>query len=498
MLNILTKRFSLIFLFSILFIFIFKIYLNSFLLAENGDSYDFFRVAYEFKQGNFLVESKIMPLFTIILSVVPEDNFIIWGRIINNLFYFLSIFFVYLLIREIFKLQFKISLLYSTMFALFYPILDNSFFIMADTLFLFLTLVFLYFFIRNKNIYLITLISVLAFYTRFEGFLLFISLSIFLILQKRYKDLFKSLTLFIILLAPFLVQNYLIYGSFIKLGYLSDTSGFILNFKNIIKALGTLLFLTGGFWLLPILISRFSECLKLSFKSLFVLIFVLFSSLLISWGFYIRLYSVPLLISFFALIYLLENYQKPTKSFYLYTLLSLGLYLFTTQYLDHIDLGETKISKFVAIFISLSLAYIYINFEKVKNSKLIFISLIILLNLTLFSTKFIQTREKYFTLVLASEYSNDNFKNQVGYADESGVSKWYFKDFSQDKNFLQSNLEFESWVIAERLEYLIITDELGFQDSKIKLHLNAIKNMEKVKEFKSGFSGGRTVIYKIR
>jgi len=238
--------------------------------------------------------------------------------------------------------------------------------------------------------------------------------------------------------------------------------------------------------------------LKLSFKSLFVLIFVLFSSLLISWGFYIRLYSVPLLISFFALIYLLENYQKPSKYFYLYTLLSLGLFLFNVQYLDHIDLGETKVSKLAAIFISLLIAVIFLYFKRIKNSKLILIFLIILLNLTLFSTKFFQTREKYFTLVLASEYSNENFKNQVGYADESGVSKWYFKDFSQDKNFLQSNLEFEGWVKAERIEYLIFTDELGFQDSKIKLHLPTIKNMEKVKEFKSSFSGGRTVIYKIR
>jgi hypothetical protein len=498
MLNILTKRFSLIIFFSILFLFIFKIYLNSFLLAENGDSYDFFRVAYEFKQGNFLVESKRMPLFPIILSVVPEDSFVIWGRLLNNLFYFLSIFFVYLLIREIFKLEFKISLLYSTMFALFYPILDNSFFIMADTLFLLLTLVFLYCAVKNKNIYLITLISVFAFYTRFEGILLFASFAIFLILHKRYKDLLKSVTVFIISLIPFFVQNYLIYGNLIKLGYLSDTSGFILNIKNILKALGTLVFLTGGFWLLPILISRFSECLKLSFKSLFVLIFVLFSSLLISWGFYIRLYSVPLLISFFALIYLLENYQKPSKYFYLYTLLSLGLFLFNVQYLDHIDLGETKVSKLAAIFISLLIAVIFLYFKRIKNSKLILIFLIILLNLTLFSTKFFQTREKYFTLVLASEYSNENFKNQVGYADESGVSKWYFKDFSQDKNFLQSNLEFEGWAKAERLEYLIITDELGFQDSKIKLHLPTIKNMEKVKEFKSSFSGGRTVIYKIR
>ena len=173
MLNILTKRFSLIIFFSILSLFIFKIYLNSFLLAENGDTYDFFRVAYEFKQGNFLVESKRMPLFTSILSVVPEDSFIIWGRLLNNLFYFLSIFFVYLLIREIFKLEFKISLLYSTMFALFYPILDNSFFIMADTLFLLLTLVFLYFAVKNKSIYLTTIISIFAFYTRFEGFICF-------------------------------------------------------------------------------------------------------------------------------------------------------------------------------------------------------------------------------------------------------------------------------------------------------------------------------------
>ena len=498
MLNILTKRFSLIIFFSILSLFILKIYLNSFLLAENGDTYDFFRVAYEFKQGNFLVESKRMPLFGSILSLVSEENFVIWGRIVNNLFYFLSIYLVFLLIREIFKLDNKISLLYSVVFAFFYPILDNSFFIMADTLFLLLTLVFLYCAVKNKNIYLIALISVFAFYTRFEGVLLFASLAIFLILQKRYKDLLKSVTVFIIFLVPFLVQNYLIYGSFIKLGYLEDTSGFILNFKNLFKAFGTLIFLTGGFWFLPILISRLSLISKINFKSLFVLIFFLFSALLFSLCFYISLYSVPLLISFFALIYLLENYQKPTKSFYLYTFLSLILYIFTVQYLDHIDLGETKISKLVVIFSSISLDFIYMSFEKIKNSKLIFISFIIFLNLTLFVTKFIQTREKYFTLALASEYSNTMFKNLVGYADESGVSKWYFKDFSQDKNFLQSNLDFDSWVKTQKLEYLIVTDELGFQDSRLKPYLPTIKSKEKVKEFKSGFSGGRTVIYKIR
>jgi hypothetical protein len=196
MLNILIKRFSLIFLFSILSLFIFKIYLNSFLLAENGDSYDFFRVAYEFKQGNFLVESKRMPLFAFVLSLVSEENFVIWGRIVNNLFYFLSIFFVFLLIQEIFKLDNKISFLYSVMFAFFYPIIDNSFFIMADTMFLFLALVFLYLAIQNKNIYLTTLLTSLAFYTRFEGVLLFISLVIFLLLQKRYKEFGFSLLIF--------------------------------------------------------------------------------------------------------------------------------------------------------------------------------------------------------------------------------------------------------------------------------------------------------------
>ena len=108
MLNILTKRFSLIIFFSILSLFILKINLNSFLLAENGDTYDFFRVAYEFKQENFLVESKRMPLFASILSLVSEENFVIWGRIVNNLFYFLSIYFVFLLVREIFKLDYKI------------------------------------------------------------------------------------------------------------------------------------------------------------------------------------------------------------------------------------------------------------------------------------------------------------------------------------------------------------------------------------------------------
>jgi len=113
-------------------------------------------------------------------------------------------------------------------------------------------------------------------------------------------------------------------------------------------------------------------------------------------------------------------------------------------------------------------------------------------------TKFLDTREKYLTLVQAGSYSVQNFSDRVGYADESGVLKWYLKDFVQKKNFLSSDEDFENWIIKEDIIYFVYTEEMGFQDKKLKPYLDRIKNSPKVIEFKSNFAGGKTIIYKLR
>jgi len=464
-----------------------KIFSNNFLLAENGDTYDFFRVAYEYKQGNYLVESKRMPLFPFLLSFANPEDFVFWGRVLNNLFYFG----VVLLVFKIFN-----NYLYTLVFALFYPVFDNSFFIMADSLFLFLVLLFIYLNLQNKNLYLVLFVSTLAFYTRFEGILLFGAVLLSQILNRRIKELPITILYSLLAVFPYFAKNYYLYQNILKVGYLEDSSGFILNAKNILKAFGTFLFVSGGFYLFPIIASNYQRIKNLQIKTNFIL-FAGISLLLIFWGFYIRLYTVPLFFMFLALIYVLEHYKKPKNIFILFSLISFIFYLYQVQILDHLDLGENKFSKSLVILLSFVILYFYYFYEKYSFSKQVILTSIIFLNLSLFSTKFLETREKYFTLVQASEFALQN-KLKVGYADESGVSKWYLKDFNQKLNFLNTRETFDKWVASNQIEYFIYTEELGFQDKKIKDKISEIKNYEKLIEFKSNFSGGKTAIFKIR
>ncbi len=492
-----TKK-NLLLLFILPTIFLIKIFLNYFLMAENGDTYDFFKVAYEYNQGNFLTDSKRMPLFPILISVFNDTNYVVAGRVLNNLFYLGSLVLFFHIIKNLFNLDFKNNLLYTTLFGFFYLIFDNSFFIMSDTLFLFLTLLFIYLYYKNVSTLTLTLIGFLAFYTRFEGILLITGLIVLNIFNKKYSEVIRIISYSFLLILPFLYKNFLLYGNFLKLGYLEDAAGFTLNFTNILKAFGTLIFLTGGFWFLPILLSRAKDILKIDFRTFLPIVLVLFTSLLITWGFYIRLYSIPLFVSFLIFIYFLENYQKPSKNYILVSIFSFVAWVFIAHFLNHIDLAETKISKGIVVLFSSIILYFYYNYQRFVFSKILIILMIIILNLSLFITKFIETREKYYTLVLANSYAIENSIKNVGYADESGVTKWYLKDFNQEKNFINSKLSFGDWLISNNIEYFIYTEELGFQDKKLKPHIEMIKNSEKIIEFRSNFAGGKTVIYKLR
>jgi len=98
------------------------------------------------KQGNFLYESKRLPLYSALLVPFNPDYYVFYGRIINNLIYFLSVFFFYQLISLKFKLNLKEKLIFTAIFAFNFIIFDNSFFILSDSLLLLLAVMFFYIF----------------------------------------------------------------------------------------------------------------------------------------------------------------------------------------------------------------------------------------------------------------------------------------------------------------------------------------------------------------
>jgi len=493
------------FLFSILVIllFVLKLHLNNFLMAENGDTYDFFKISYELSQGNFLYESKRLPLYSLLLTPFNSEDYVFYGRIINNLIYFLSVFFFYKLISYKFKLELSEKILFTGIFAFNFVIFDNSFFILSDSFLLLLATAFLYFYEKDYSIYWLTLIGSLAFYTRFEGALLIGSLILLKLFQKKFVETIKISFLFLLLAIPLLLRLYLTSQS--DASYLSDQAGFILSTKNILKALGSLLFATGGFWLLGIyisdknnhnLIQKPKELLKYLTTNIYEILFILFSLLLVLWGFYIRLYTIPVMISILYFIRFIKSDFKFSKV-WLVTV-PLIFFIYNVQILDHFDLGFYKYSKILAIIISLGILFI-LFFKKFSLRFKVYstASLIIFLNLFIFFEKFLATNYKYYTIVQASEYALKNDLKNVAYFDDSGVQKWYFKDFEGKFNYYISRESLSNWLEKNQINYLMISDEMGYKMGQIDKAKKDIEKLEIVAEFNSGYIGGRTVIYKL-
>lgn len=488
----------------ILSLFIFKLFLNNFLLAENGDTYDFFRISYELKQGNFLYESKRLPLYSALLTPFNPDYFVFYGRIINNLIYFLSVFFFYKLIGFKFNLNLKEKFIFTAIFAFNFIIFDNSFFILSDSLLLLLSVIFLYFYEKNSSIYLLSLVSVLAFYTRFEGLLLAVSWGIVFLVQKKYSQIFKFAVTFIILSIPLFLKLYL--ASKTGSTYLDDEVGFTLKYQNVLKAFGSLFFGTGGFWLLCLFILdkktlNFAKnplkFFKENISNIYPILFILFSALLILWGFFIRLYSVPVLLTIIYIIYLYKNNFEFKKS-YFWPIIPLSFYLLNLVYLRHFDLAYFMFGKGFSILLSLIVVFILVFSNLNAYKKLVFGSIfIVILNLGVFIEKFVTTREKYHTIVQASEFVLQNNLQNVAWFDESGVQKWYFKDFAGQRQYFNERVTLDKWLLNNKIDYMMVTDELGYRIGPIMEANKRIKQLEKVAEFNSGFAGGRTQIYKL-
>ena len=85
----------------------------------------------------------------------------------------------------------------------------------------------------------------------------------------------------------------------------------------------------------------------------------------------------------------------------------------------------------------------------------------------------------------------------VAYFDDSGVQKWYFKDFEGKFNYYISRESLSNWLEKNQINYLMISDEMGYKMGQIDKAKKDIEKLEIVAEFNSGYIGGRTVIYKL-
>ena len=494
---------------AITIVFLLKLWINSYLLGENGDTYNFFNIALSIKTGSSLLEEKRMPLFPLLLSISQSDSFIIYGHLLVNLFYFLSIILFFYTLKYYVK-EFKWLVLGTLIFATNMIIVDNSFYIMSDALFTLLFLMFLYVYNRsarniNRNsILLLSLIAFGAFYTRPEGGLLILILGVITIISKNYKQLLFFCLLGAALALPIIIKSITLAQLGLSVGYLSDKAGLNITFKNIYMGISLILFGIGGSWVIPqiYLIKNRHKKITAELLSLEFLAFACFSGVLVLWGPYIRLYSVPivLLIIFFTREWEHAGEISVSKFKYIVvTAINLILFTIAVQIFNQRDLGMFKLSKAVTISLSFAVSlFIFWYYRKRRFIyAILFVSSIIIINLTVFVERFVATRYKYYTIVEASKYYKDRFQKEetIAYSDESGVEKWYLRDYRTvvyPPNIRSGFIE--NWLSNNDVHYFILTEEMGDNSENEKALKVFLKNYPVVREFHSKGYGGYSKI----
>lgn len=249
-------------------------------------------------------------------------------------------------------------------------------------------------------------------------------------------------------------------------------------------------------------------------KNLEVLIFSLFSMVLILWGPFLRLYSVPvsLLLAYIAFVadktFLTDKSVISKKeiitSFVLLFLSAIG-YLAAVQLFDGKDLGMFKVSKFIALSFSLTILLLFLAGTRkkinIKKKYILIAILIAFINLAIFTDRFRYTRFKYQTIVQAAQTYEAKYQKQgkLGYLDESGVEMWYLKDFNEKYSFLTSSeSDLHNWIKDNQIKYLLVTQEMGkLMSKKVKPYNDYLNTLTVLEEYQSPFFGGDTKIVRV-
>jgi hypothetical protein len=508
----------------VILLFVAKLYINSFLLAENGDTYDFFKIAYFLQNFNLDYQSKRMLFLPFLMAPFPSDYFVSIGRVWINLFYVCSVAIFYFYIKNVLgsKKDNLVSVCATLVFAFNIIIFENSFYILADSIFLFFNLLYLYVLKTKglKSYKTLAFITVLAFYTRPEGLILgFITFVLYTAKSINNKKVETGFIFYCLisglLVLPYFLRNLYFYDSFFYSGYLSDKAGFLFSWDLIVRRASNFVFGTGGIWLLPTLtlIVDNKNLEELIYKNIpELLVFSVYSVVLLLWGPYSRLYSVPVTILIITTFLLTSTYKPKKPSFkriFVATAIFVSLsafYFYTVQIIDSTDFGFRKVGKGASLLFSGFIFFLVVVYtlQKLTFKKFIvaFTFLIVVLNLAVFFDRFIVTRYKYYTIKQAVEYYLDNYKDEgkLAYDSDSGVETWFLKDWRGDFDYLKVHEPFNIWAEKNNVVFAISTQEGGFNDKFMDVAFIGREesvNSSIIKEFKSPLFFGSTKLIKL-
>lgn len=510
---------------------IFGVFLLSHLLLINinrvewGDSYRILRAAEHIRDFSYPSDEKRPPLFSAFLALRPCTQLdpVLWGKIFMLLISIAS-FWVFLLISQR-VLKNKKAVITSLLLFTFNPTYFYwSLRIYADVFFalqvLILTLLYLKWRdqLNPKRTAILAFISVLSIITRFEGYLLTLSLGLGLLLSDFentffLKDVFqeifsknknlqkirisnhiKNVFLYGILVLVFLLP-YWLWRNPLDSSYFSEPSGRSYDLAMVVRYSLSLFFLFGFTSAFVFLITDCRKVFSFFNKYKFLGIFVFLELILIfAWPAAIPRLFVPIIpLLILPLSQSIYSFFGEKQKYKVYIVLAsagfLGLYLvgqriFGMQFL----VPMFKVVLGIGLVNLLSLIFLY------KKQFKVFL-LIIVLSMGVWTYAVVYSHKDIYATIRSSlDYSRENLAGVIAYNDTSSASSWYLNDDPNAPNDIEGKyFEYGSsdQLSQENLknkgyDYLIFTNE---HNPSLDVDFKKRPYLEVIKVFREDING---------
>jgi len=472
----------------LLFFLVLRVLLFNVNISEWGDSYHIVRAAESLRENfSYPVDEKRLPLFSVLIALNPLPvEMMVWAKILQ----------VFLTLGILF-LTYKLS-------RRFFPTLSEDYCLMTIAYCLF-SPVFLYWSIRVVGGVLLTFLVLLAFeiyyegaprarsyhgrwaaglgvvcglaaLTRYEGFLLAGAFGLAFLLAKKVKPLILYLSFFILVVSPWFIRNFLVFGSPLHSTYFSEPSTYTYNLKTVLIFVTSLVFLFGftpAFYFIargvrrvaagPWLVNN-GQHKVLQLQHLPLLIFIVLELLLILfWPAAVPRLFLPL-IPFFT-IFLFGDLNSvaagpwPARRRWFAVTLGLTALCVLFQYflrLHFLVLSKTGLVIIACLGFSSALVWLFFDLEKAKK---VFLGLFLASEIVASFVVINNHRLIYSDALRAAQFAT-SLEGLTGYSDETGVVKYYLGERGRKlpDDFTEPKQQW-GWLQDNQIDYVLATDE---------------------------------------
>jgi len=492
--------------------------------AEWGDSYRILRASEYIRQGSYPSDEKRPPLFSALTAIRPNSvDPVVWGRVVVFIFSFLSLI-VFDKLTQIYIKNEKYRFVSLILFILNPVYLYWSIRVMADVPFSFFVLLTFYLLskyyeslkqketdkdykINNfKSLIFMGIVCGLSILTRFEGYLLFLSVFIGVIFSQyeiffkkiKIKELFylikknwkKAIVLGLTTLITIL--PWLLYRNPLESEYFEEPSRRTYNFNTIWIYLSSILYIFGFTSAFFFIIKSSKNVLDFLNRNISITTFMIVELLLILvWPAAIPRLFLPL-IPFFVLILTIslesyfKNYNNGKKTDLLILVgpvFLLFFYILSQYFLKLQFLVPVKVA-FATIVLIQIFSLLSFYFGKVKM-----FFYLVLVSITFWSISAIFNHKDIYTAIKsAGIYARDNLDGKIVFNDTTSIADWYINYSYPQKDLIGEKWDFSDkkrlnyeYLLENDVSYVLVTNE---DNSSFDLNMKNFKHLKLIQSFR--------------